>query len=215
MYIKCHQLTKVEQKTLSTSLPCLEEISLQTRTELRKSLKGLLNLCKLQIVFKIQRKLSNVFCFKDRLPFDLLSGVVYKYTCGGRSSPYHGETDRQVKVSLGEHIGISPLTFTKIKPSKESANRDHLLSSNNIPSFEEFTISVNGNNKLVLEIKDSLFIKRDRPILNENISSAKLFLIENSQHFNLFFIQKYCLIIIFGLFSHGFMNIAILVKIKF
>ena len=189
MFIKCHQLRTVEQKTLFTSLPYLEEISLQTRTELRKFLKGLLNLCKLQIVFKIQRKLSNVFCFKDRLPFDLLSGVVYKYTCGGRSSTYYGETDRQVKVRFGEHMGISPLTFKKIKPSKESSNRDHLLSSNNITSFEEFTISVNGNNKLVLEIKNSLFIKRDRPILNENISSAKLFLIENSQYFNLFFIQ--------------------------
>ena len=33
----------------------------------------------------------------------------------------------------------------------------------------------NGNNKLVLEIKESLLIKRDRPILNKNISSAKSF----------------------------------------
>ena len=80
----------------------------------------------------------------------------------------------------GEHIGISPLTFKKTEPSKESAIRDHLLNCNNNPSFEEFTILANGNNKFVLEIKESLLIKRDRPILNKNISSAKLFLFDNS-----------------------------------
>ena len=79
LFIKCPQLITVEKKTLFLSLPYLGEISLQTRTKLRKSLKGLLNSCKLQIVFKSQRKLSNVFCFKDRLPFDLVSGVVCKY----------------------------------------------------------------------------------------------------------------------------------------
>ena len=109
-----------------------------------------------------------------------MSGVVYKYTCGRCNSTYYGETDRHLKVRSGEHIGISPLTFKKTKPSKESAIRDHLLNCNNIPSFEEFTILTNGNNKFDLEIKESLLIKRDRPILNKNISSAKLFLFDNS-----------------------------------
>ena len=138
-----------------------------------------MNSCKLQIVFKSQRKLSNVFHFKDRLPFDLVSGVVYKYTCGRCNSTCYGETGRHVKVRSGEHIGASPLTFKKTKPSKEIAIRDHLLYCNNIPSFEEFTILANGN-KFVLEIKESLLIKRYRPILNKNISSAKLFLFDNS-----------------------------------
>ena len=83
-------------------------MSLQTRTKLRKSFKNILNCCKLQIVFKSQRKLANVFRFKDRLPFDLVSGVVYKYTCGRCSSSHYGETDRHLKVRSGEHIGISP-----------------------------------------------------------------------------------------------------------
>ena len=138
LFIKRPQLITVEKKTLFLSLPYLGEISLQTRTKLRKSLKGLLNSCKLQIVFKSQRKLSNVFRFKDRLPSDLVSGVLY--TCGRCSSTYYGETDRQLNVRSGEHIGISPLTFKKTKSSKESVIRDHLLNYNNIPSFEEFTI---------------------------------------------------------------------------
>ena len=178
LLIKHPQLTTVEKKTLFLSLPYLGEISILTRTKLSKSFKGLLNSCKLQIVFKSQRKLSNVSRFKDRLPFNLVSGVVYKYTCGRCSSSYYGETERHLKVRSEEHIGISPLTFKKTKPLKESAIRDYLLNCNNIPSFEEFTILVNANNKFVLEIKESLFINRDSPILNKNISSAKLFLFD-------------------------------------
>ena len=60
------------------------------------SLKGLLNSCKLQIDFKSQKTLSNVFRFKDGLPFDLVSRVVYKYTCDGCNSTYYGETDRHL-----------------------------------------------------------------------------------------------------------------------
>ena len=180
LVIKRPQITTVEKKTLILSLPYLGDISLQTRTKLRKSFKGILNCCKLQIVFKSQRKLANAFRFKDWLPFDLVSRVVYKYTCGRCNSFYYGEMDRHLKVRSGEHIGISPLTFRKVKPSKESAIRDYLLNCNNIPSFEEFTILAYGHHKYILEIKESLLIKRDRPVLNKNISSAKLFLSDNN-----------------------------------
>ena len=144
-----------------------------------KSFKGILNCSKLQIVFKSQRKLASVFRFKDRLPYDLVSGVVYKYTCGSCKSSYYGEMDRPLKVRSREHIGISPLTMKKIKPSKESAICDHLLICNNVPSFDEFSILAHGNNRFVLEIKESLLIKRDKPVSNKNISSARLFLFDN------------------------------------
>ena len=136
--------------------------------------KGILNCCKLQIVFKSQRKLANVFPIKDRLPFGLVSGVAYKYTCGRCNSSYYNETDRHLKVRSGEHIGISPLTFGKVKPSKESAIRDYLITCNNIPSFDEFTILAYGHHEYILEIKESLGSRRDRPVLNKNINSAKL-----------------------------------------
>ena len=102
--MKRSELTAVEKKTLFLLLPYLGEIYLQTKTKLRKSLKGILNCC------KSQRKLSAVFRFKDCLPFDLVSGVLYKHTCGRYNSTYRGETDRHLKIRSGEQIGISPLT---------------------------------------------------------------------------------------------------------
>ena len=116
LVIKHPQVTTVERKTLILSLPYLRDISLQTKTKLRKSFKGILNCCKPQIVFKSQKKLT-VFQFKDHLPFDLLSGVVYKYMYGRCNSCYYGKMDRQLKVRSGEHIGISHMTFRKVKPS--------------------------------------------------------------------------------------------------
>ena len=109
-----------------------------------------------------------------------MSGVVYKYACGRWNSSYYGEADRHLKVRSGGHIGISPLTFRKVKPSKESAIRDHLLNCNNIPSFDEFTILAYGHHKYIFEIEESLLIKRDRPVLNKNISSATLFPFDNN-----------------------------------
>ena len=85
-----------------------------------------------------------------------------------------------MKFRFEEHIGISPLIFGKVKPSKESGIRDLLPISNNIPSFDEFTILPYGHLIYILEIKESLLNKRDSPVLNKNISSAKLFLFDNN-----------------------------------
>ena len=82
--------------------------------------------------------------FTDRVPYDLVSVVVCEYTCGRCNSSYYGETERQLKVRSDENIGISPLTFKKTKPSKESSIRDHLLQSNNNSSFHEFTVLAHG-----------------------------------------------------------------------
>ena len=59
-------------------------------------------------------------------------------------------------------LRYSALAFEKTKSSKESTVTDHLLNCNNIP-FVEFAILAKGNNKFIVEIKESLPIKRDRP----------------------------------------------------
>ena len=69
----------VPKKTLFLVFPYLGPLSLQTRTKLRKSLQGILNCCKLQIVFKSQKKLAKAFRFKDCIPKELTFGVVYKF----------------------------------------------------------------------------------------------------------------------------------------
>ena len=57
----------------------------------------------------------------------------------------------------------------------------------NIPLKETINICIwaygilaYGHHKYILEIKESLLIKRDKLVLNKNISSAKLFLFDNN-----------------------------------
>ena len=63
-----------------------------------------------------------------------------------------------------------------MKLSRESLIGDHLLECDNNPSFDEFAILLHRNKKYLLEIKESLLIKCDQPVLNKNISSAALHL---------------------------------------
>ena len=168
--------TTVPKKTLFLVLPYLGPLSLQTRTKLRKSLKGILNCCKLEIVFKSQNKFAKAFRFKNRIPKELTSGVVYKFQCGLCNESYYGECVRHLNVRIGEHIRISSLTRKKVKP-KGSAVSDHLLLCNHSPSFENFSVLTMENKKFLLELKENLLIMRDKP-LNRNIRSVPLHLFD-------------------------------------
>ena len=95
----------VRKKPLFLTLPFLGPLSLQT-TKIRKSFKGILNCCKLQIVFQSQSKLANGFRFKDRIPKELTSVVVYKFQRGHCNESYYGKCVRHLDVRIREHIGI-------------------------------------------------------------------------------------------------------------
>ena len=105
-----------------------------------------------------------------------MSCVVYKFQCGRCNASYYGETDRHLKVRSGEHIGISPLTFKKVKPSAESSIGDYFLFCNHDPSFGDFTILAQGTNKFLLEIKERLLIKPDTNIKQKHRFRSIIFI---------------------------------------
>ena len=153
---------------------------MQTRTKLQQALKGVLNCCKLEIVFKCQTRLSNSFRYKEPIPKNLIPGVVYKFQCGLCNEPYYDESIRHLYIRSGEHIGVSPLTGKKVKPSNNGAIYDHLLHCNFLPSFDNFSVLAHENKEYLLEIKDSLLIMKDKLSLNRNINSAPLYLLIKS-----------------------------------
>ena len=52
--------------------------------------------------------------------------------------------------------------------------RDHILVSNNIASFEDFSVLVNGTIDFRIKLQESLLIHRDGPKLNKTSESAPL-----------------------------------------
>ena len=84
---------------------------------------------------------------------------------------------RHFKVRACEHASTSPLTGKKSNNNYSTAMSDHMLLCNYIVSFEDFSILTTGRANLELEIKESILISRNKPVLNKNIASLPLHLV--------------------------------------
>ena len=130
-------------------------------------------------MFKNKIRLGNNFHFKDQIPNDLTSVVLYKFQCGPCNESYHGDCVRHLNVRTGEHIGITPLTRKQVKP-KYSSVINHLILCNHSASYDDFGILTRENEKFLLELKERLLIMRDKPSLNRNITSTPLYLFDRA-----------------------------------
>ena len=69
---------------------------------------------------------------------------------------------------------ISSLTGKRLKNLKQSAISGHLLDCNCAINFDDFRILATDYNKFKLLLRESLLMKRDKPILNRTIKSFPL-----------------------------------------
>ena len=136
----------VKEIPLVLVLPYLGSISLQARTKLKKSLKSILNCCKLQIVFTNKTTLGNNFHFKDQILKDRTSGVIHKFQCGLWNQSYYGKCVRHLNIRIGEHISTSPLTKKQVRPKKRSV-ANYVLFCNHAASYDDFSILTRVSNR--------------------------------------------------------------------
>ena len=80
------------------------------------------------------------------------------------------ECVRHMDKRIGKHIGISAVTKMQVKSSSVD---DHLISSNFLASFGNFSILNRENKKFLLEVRGSLLM-RNKPPSNRNITSSRL-----------------------------------------
>ena len=122
--------------------------------------------CKLKTIFRSKCRLNTFFPFKDPLEKKSRSGIIYHYTC---SNFHYWKTFCHFYTRLAEHIGISNLTGKRLKNVEQSAISDHLLQCNCAINFENFSTLATNCNKFKLLLRESLLVKRDRPILNSTV----------------------------------------------
>ena len=67
------------------------------------------------------------------------------------------------------YLGITPFTGKFVETPKKSAIFDHMLLDGHKASFDNFWVLLKESNEFKLQLKDSLLISRDKPILNKNI----------------------------------------------
>ena len=112
----------VPKKELFIVLPYLGTLSSNLKQKLRTCFKNSLPQCNIKIILKSTNRLSSLFRFKDVIPKELQSHLVYKFSCGNCNVTYYGKTERHLNVRSSEHIGISHLTGKRVecKPSAVS-----------------------------------------------------------------------------------------------
>ena len=81
-----------------------------------------------------------------------------------------------MKVRISEHQVVSPRTGKCVKGTLSTSVRDHMLFCDHSVSYHDFSVLGRENSHYLLETKESLFIKRDKPTLNKKKFSQELFL---------------------------------------
>ena len=164
----------VPKEEYSISLPYLGPLSNKTFKRIKNVFQKVLPSGKINIVFKTQCRLSQFFKFKDAIPSDLVSHVVYHYKCPSCNAGYIGETSVHSKVRWCQHLGISCFTGSPVVTSSDSAILDHLKKrkcNSDLNNFRVLTKESDSNKRL---IKESILIKFYDYDLNKQVNSFKL-----------------------------------------
>ena len=176
IFVQKPVVTTVPKLEFRITLPFSGNISSITEKRLNRCIGKRLKFCNLKIIFQTGNRLMNYFRFKDCVPETLQSNFVYKFKSGSCTASCYVKTYRHMKVRISEHQGVSPRTGKRVKGTFSTSVRDHMLNCNHKVAWEDFSIIGRETNHYLLETKESLFIKRDKPSLNSNKYSQELFL---------------------------------------
>ena len=155
----------------------LGKITLQVKKKIQSTFKELCPGMKLKIVLSSPNRLRSGFVFKDKLPREMDSMLLYKFTCGTCNCTYIGETKRHFQVRSSEHMGLSILTSNLLKynASNATAVRKHCNDLEHDNNIDNIQIVGHASNKFHLRLKESLLISMVNPtIINVQKKSIPL-----------------------------------------
>ena len=172
--VPVHTVPKME---VSIILPFMGSTSLGVKNSLVRSFRNLIPFCNIKVIFKTSSRLSSYFKYKDSFPKSLLSGVLYKYTCARCNLSYVGYTARYWETRLQEHTHLSARTGQPLSGIQVFAPMQHCRKAKcGKVSREDFEFIGGGGGRYLLKVKESIMIKKLRPVLNGGITSVPLFL---------------------------------------
>ena len=112
---------------VSFKLSFMGKDSLKIRGNLTKLAKTYFPCCKIQVVFNSGKRLGSFFRFKDKVPLNARSLVLYKFTCSSCNSAYVGKTKRHFLVRTFEHLGNSLATGNKFTYNPKNINNTAVI----------------------------------------------------------------------------------------
>ena len=177
LFIKKASNERVDKKEIVVPLVFLGRISLQIKKKLQSTFRELAPGLKLKIVFSSPNRLRSGFMFKDRLPREMDSMCLYKFTCGTCNCTYIGETKRHFQVRSYEHMGGFLLTNNRYTYNANNATavKKHCHDLKHENDIDSICVVGHASNKFHLRIKESLLISMVNPtIINVQKKSVPL-----------------------------------------
>ena len=145
------------------------------KLEMQNVLMNLVPSVKFVFILSNTRTIGSLFKFKDTLPKESRSCVIYKYVCSQCEALYVGSTICTLHTRMSEHLGMSPRTGQSLSQPSQSSIRNHCYQSCQCaPSFSNFSVIDSDSNPLSLRIKESIHIHSSKPSLNETNSAYPL-----------------------------------------
>ena len=167
----------VPRKELCICLPFMGKDSLELKSKLTRFTSRYFPACRIKVIFKCNNRLKSLLAFKDRIPLNVRSHLLYRYTCNGCNAIYIGKTRRHYLVRVFEHLGISLRTHKNFTYNVHNKNNSAILNHVNsscVGKEENFKIIGSSTNDYHLCIKESLLINKQKPILNTSDNSVPL-----------------------------------------
>ena len=94
IYVPKRILITVPKKDVLIVPRFLGQFSLNLRSRLYNCFNKTLPQCNIRVIFQSKNRLSNLFRFRDSIPKELRSHIVYKFLCSNCNITYYGETER-------------------------------------------------------------------------------------------------------------------------
>ena len=129
---------------------------------------------KFHFVFTNPLTIGSFFRFKDTVPRDLTSNIIYDFTCPSCKARYIGETKRNLKYRIAEHKGISPRTNKPITNPSFSSIREHSHEHDHVFTSDDFRIIHKLDDHSDRKLLESIYIKYHKPELNTQLVSDRL-----------------------------------------
>ena len=147
---------------------------------IKKELSWILTLKFPHIDFKFlfvnNTSIQSLLSHKERLPMDLMSGLIYCYLCDVCDATYVGQTKRCLRTRVSDHFGRSARTGNLLARPSQSAIRDHVEVCGSSRSVSNFKVLRTFGNNILLRIFESIEILTRNPSLNQDGSSYPLLL---------------------------------------
>ena len=168
MFVSKRIVHNVHKKQVRLVLPFLGPLSFEIRSRLQKCFKNYIPYCSLKVAYQSRSRISNLFNFKDVVNTKLSSHIVYKFIGSCCNATYCGQTQRHFFVRACEHLLLHLWLVNLLKRPRNLLFLIMLLYGHKA-SFDNFSILLKESNLFKLQVKESLLISRDKPILNKNI----------------------------------------------